>query len=245
MTTLENNRILPIKGGFNFRDLGGIPTKDGKSIKKNLLFRTDELSNLEPEDLDLLARLNIQTVVDFRTDFERSKSVDKVPITCKNQIHLDILAANMDAFMAEIQKGITDFKPLLMNFYKEMVVSDDAIKEYSAFFKVLQTPEDTSIIFHCTAGKDRTGVAAALILEALNVDWNEIEADYLLSNQFLKKKYEGYISQNPALSDVFLVQPDYLKTAFDTIVEEYQSVENYLKSVLKVDLDLMKKIYVL
>lgn len=245
MTTLENNRILPIKGGFNFRDLGGIPTKDGKSIKKNLLFRTDELSNLEPEDLDLLARLNIQTVVDFRTDFERSKSVDKVPITCKNQIHLDILAANMDAFMAEIQKGITDFKPLLMSFYKEMVVSDDAIKEYSAFFKVLQTPEDTSIIFHCTAGKDRTGVAAALILEALDVDWSEIEADYLLSNQFLKKKYEGYISQNPALSDVFLVQPDYLKTAFDTIVEEYQSVENYLKSVLKVDLDLMKKIYVL
>ena len=243
MTTLENSRILPIKGGFNFRDLGGIPTKEGKTIKRDLLFRTDELSNLQPEDLDLLAKLNIQTVVDFRTDFERAQSVDKVPTTCKNQIHLDILAANMDAFMAEIQKGITDFKPLLMNFYKEMVLSDDAIKEYSNFFKVLQNPENTSIIYHCTAGKDRTGIATALILEALNVDWNEIESDYLLSNEFLKKKYEGYISQNPALADVFLVQPDYLKTAFEAITEKYQTIENYLKTILNVDLELMKKIY--
>lgn len=243
MTTLEQSRILPIKGGFNFRDLGGIPTKDGKTIKRNLLFRTDELSNLQPEDLDLLAKLYINTVVDFRTDFERQHSVDKVPTTCKNQIHLDILAANMDAFMTEIQKGITDFKPLLMNFYKEMVLGDDAIKEYSAFFKILENPENSSIIYHCTAGKDRTGVATALILEALNVDWDEIEADYLLSNQFLKTKYEGYISQNPALADVFLVQPVYLKTAFDAITENHQSIENYLKNVLNIDLELMRKNY--
>lgn len=244
MLALENSRILPVKGGFNFRDLGGIPTKEGKTIKRNLLFRTDELSKLLPEDLDLLVKLNIQTIVDFRTDFERTQSIDKVPTTCKNQIHLDILAANMDVFMAEIQKGIEDFKPFLMNFYKEMVLSDDAIKEYSAFFKVLENPENSSIIYHCTAGKDRTGVATALILEALNVDWNEIEADYLLSNEFLKKKYESYIAQNPALADVFLVQPTYLKTAFDAITEKYQSIENYLKSVLNIDLELMKKIYV-
>ncbi|WP_177765635.1 tyrosine-protein phosphatase [Flavobacterium sp. I3-2] len=243
MTTQETSRILPIKGGFNFRDLGGIPTKDGKTIKRNLLFRTDELSNLQPIDLELLAQLNIQTVVDFRTDFERSQSIDKVPTTCKNQIHLDILAANMESFMTEIQKGISDFKPLLMNFYKEMVLSDDAIKEYSAFFKVLENHENSSIIYHCTAGKDRTGVATALILEALNVNWNEIESDYMLSNVFLKTKYQTYISQNPALADVFLVQPTYLKNAFEAINETYQSVENYLKAVLKVDLELMKNIY--
>lgn len=243
MTALDTSRILPIKGGYNFRDLGGISTKEGKTIKRNLLFRTDELSNLQPEDLDLLANLNIQTIIDFRTDFERAQSIDKVPRTCKNQIHLDILAANMAAFMAEIQKGITDFKPFLMNFYKEMVLSDDAIKEYTAFFKVLENPENSSIIYHCTAGKDRTGVATALILESLNVGWNEIESDYLLSNIFLKTKYETYISQNPALEDVFLVQPAYLKIAFDAINEKYQSVENYLKTVLKVDLELMKRIY--
>lgn len=245
MTSLETSRILPIKGGYNFRDLGGIPTKDGRTIKRNLLFRTDELSNLQSTDLELLANLNIQTVVDFRTDFERSQSIDKVPTTCKNQIHLDILAANMNAFMAEIQKGITDFKPFLMQFYKEMVLSDDAIKEYAAFFKVLENTDNSSIIYHCTAGKDRTGVATALILEALNVDWDEIESDYLLSNEFLKTKYQTYISQNPALADVFLVQPAYLKTAFDAINEKYQSVENYLRTVLKVDLELMKRIYLL
>lgn len=243
METIINNRILPVKGGYNFRDLGTIPTKCGKTVKRNLLFRTDELSNLLPEDLDLLAKLNIETVVDFRTDYERAQSVDKVPSTCKNQIHLDIIAANMDAFMAEIKKGITDFKPLLLGFYRDLVLDTNAIKEYATFFQILQKPENDGIIFHCTAGKDRTGVAAALILESLNVDWKYIEADYLLSNQFLKTKYEGYIQQNPALSDVFLVQPEYLKTTFDTIVEKYQSVENYLTSLLKVDLDLMRKIY--
>jgi len=243
MQTEIKNRILPIKGGFNFRDLGSIPTKDGKEIKENLLFRTDELSQLLPEDLALLAKLNVQTVIDFRTDMERAQSVDKLPTTCKQEIHLDILAANMQTFMNEISNGSTDYKNLLLGFYKELVLSDNAITEYSKFFEIVQNPENNAIIYHCTAGKDRTGVATALILAALNVSWDEIESDYLLSNTFLKKKYEAYITKNPALTAVFLVDSIYLKTAFDAIIDKYQSIENYLTNVLKVDLKLMQQLY--
>nr|WP_297306812.1 tyrosine-protein phosphatase [uncultured Flavobacterium sp.] len=242
-TTLLENRILPIKGGYNFRDLGTLQSKNGKIIKSNLLFRTDELSNLETEDLDLLTKLNIQTIIDFRTDVERSQSIDKIPSTCKKEIHLDILAANMNAFLEEIQNGQTNFKSLLINFYKDLVLSEQAIKEYSSFFKILEDPNNCGIIYHCTAGKDRTGVATALILSALDVEWRDILSDYLMSNEFLVKKYQSYIEKNPALKDVFLVQEDYLKTAFEVIKENYESVQNYLTNVLNVDIDKLKQIY--
>jgi len=243
MSTTDSLRILQVKGGYNFRDLGGLKTKDGRTIRKNLLFRTDELSTLQPEDLKLLEGLNIQTVIDFRTDQERAKSVDKLPTTCKQDIQLNIIAANMDALVAEIKNGNTDFKGLMLNLYEELVLGDNAIKEYTKFFELLQDPNNLSVIYHCTAGKDRTGVATALILEALQVDWTDIEADYMLSNIFLAHKYDGYIKENPALGDLFLVRPEYLKSAIDAINTKFQSVENYLNTVLHVDVSKMKALY--
>lgn len=243
MNTVDTNRILHVQGGYNFRDLGGLTTTEGKTVKKDLLFRTDELNNLEPADLDLLAKLNVTTIVDFRTDQEREKSVDRVPTTCKNEVHLDILAANMDALLAEIQKGTTDFKKILVDFYRDIVLGQNSIDKLVQFFEILQNPENTAVIYHCTAGKDRTGIATALILEALAVDWSQIESDYLLSNEFLKVKYEAYINQNPKYAELLLVQADYLKSAIDAITEKYNTVQEYLTTVLKVDIDLMKKIY--
>ena len=244
MELLDESRILPIKGGYNFRDLGGIKTKDDRTIKQSYLIRTDELSNLDENDLQILADLNIKSVVDFRTEQERSISVDRVPDTCKNEFHLDIMAGNMNSFMKKVQSGETDFKSMLHNFYTDLIRSENAQFEYRQFFKILQNPENCAVIYHCTAGKDRTGVATALILEALNVDESIIEQDYLLSNQFLAKKYESYISQNPSLADLFLVHSEYLEGAIDTIKKHYYSVEDYLTNTLDVDLDKMKAIYI-
>ena len=243
MKTLHERRILPIEGGFNFRDLGGIKTEDQTYIRPNHLIRTDELSRLSESDLQYLANLNVKTVVDFRTKNERSQSIDKVPKTTVNEIHLDIMAANMNAFMQKIQSGQTDYKEMLHHFYTDLVTSNNAISEYQRFFKILQDKENCSIIYHCTAGKDRTGIATALILSALNVNREEIVNDYLLSNQFLTKKYDHYISNNPALKDLFLVQEEYLESAFETIEKRYYSVTDYLTDVLKIDIDTLKKIY--
>jgi protein-tyrosine phosphatase len=239
----SKNRVLSVQGGFNFRDLGGLRTQDGKAVKKDLLFRTDELSNLNSSDLNLLTQLSVKTVVDFRTDQERALSIDRIPSSCKQEIHLDIVAANMNAFMKQIQDGRTDFKDLLMNFYKELALGNNAITQLTRFFEILQNPNNNAVIYHCTAGKDRTGVATALILEALNVSSDDILSDYMLSNFFLKEKYASYIEQNPKLSDLFLVQEDYLHNALDAIASEYDSVNNYLSDVLKVDIDLMKNLY--
>ena len=243
MQHIDAKRILPITGGYNFRDLGSIPTNDNTYIKENLLIRTDELSQLNEDDLNLLAELNVKTIVDFRTEMERSQSIDRVPSTVKNEIHLDIMAANMNSFMEKIQSGNNDYKGLLKHFYTDLITSDNAITEYQTFFNILQNPENTSVIYHCTAGKDRTGIATALILESLNVDRTIIEYDYLLSNQFLESKYAHYIDQNPALADLFLVNKEYLEHAFEVIEKQYYSTSDYLTDILKVDTDLMKKIY--
>lgn len=240
---MDSDRVLHVDGGYNFRDLGGLKTSEGKLLKKDLLFRTDELNNLSESDLELLASLNIQTVVDFRTDEERAKSIDKIPSTCKNEVHLDILSANMDAFVEEMQKEDADFKKLMLGFYSELVLSANAITQFVKFFELLQNADNLSVIYHCSAGKDRTGVATALILDALQVTRKDIEEDYLMSNEFLKDKYAAYINQNPKYADLFLVQADYLKAAFDAIEEKYDSVANYLTSILKVDLELIRKIY--
>lgn len=243
MEQLHQQRILPIIGGYNFRDLGGIKTKTGNKIKANQLIRTDELSNLQDKDLEYLAELKVKTIVDFRTEEERKISIDKIPSTCKNEFHLDIMAANMNDFMLKIKSGDNDYKGMLHQFYADLVTSDNAIKEYQAFFQILQNEENCSVIYHCTAGKDRTGIATALILESLQVDWKHIEEDYLLSNHFLQKKYEGYITSNPALGDLFLVRPEYLEHAKQTIENKYYSMADYLTDILKVDLDKMKQIY--
>lgn len=243
MELIHESRILPIEGGYNFRDLGGIVTKDETIIKPNYLIRTDELSRLNSNDLGLLADLNVKSVVDFRTSEERKTSVDKVPITCENEFHLDIMAANMNAFMEKMQSGDKDYKKMMQQFYTDLVTEENAVKEFQEFFSILQNEENCSVIYHCTAGKDRTGIATALILESLNVDCNTIESDYLLSNKFLAKKYAAYIEQNPTLAEIFLVQAEYLQDAFEQIRKTYYSVEDYLSDKLKVDIDLMKKIY--
>lgn len=243
MNNINSKRALPIKGGYNFRDLGGIITQDSKTLKRNLLIRSDELNGLEDADLKLLTQLNVQTIVDFRTAQERAQSVDRIPSSCKNEFHLNILSANMDTLMAEFKSGKADFKQMMIDIYQDLVLSDNAHIEYSKFFEIIQDPKNTSIIYHCTAGKDRTGIATALILEALNVEWQSIENDYMLSNFYLKDKYATYINLNPAMADLLLVQPMYLESAFSAIKKEYSSVKNYLTSVLKVDLDLMKSIY--
>lgn len=185
----------------------------------------------------------MKSVVDFRTSEERKTSVDKVPITCENEFRLDIMAANMNAFMEKMQSGDKDYKKMMQQFYTDLVTEENAVKEFQEFFSILQNEENCSVIYHCTAGKDRTGIATALILESLNVDCNTIESDYLLSNKFLAKKYAAYIEQNPTLAEIFLVQAEYLQDAFEQIRKTYYSVEDYLSDKLKVDIDLMKKIY--
>ncbi|WP_455638225.1 tyrosine-protein phosphatase [Parabacteroides sp.] len=247
-------KILPVNG-YNFRDLGGIKNKDGKYVRWGRLFRTDEMYKLTPEDLSYLASTGLKTIVDFRTDTEKEggfggmmpASYDKRPSTVQDSIDLKINAGNIfsDEILNSIRNGATaeELKPVMVNSYIEMVTVDDYVAKYKEFFKLLQDESYLPLSFHCSAGKDRTGVAAMLILSALDVDKATIMKDYMLSAELVKDKYKAYVGMIPAIAPLVTVKEEYLNAAYDEIDKKYGSMTKFLTETLGVDIQKMKELY--
>lgn len=242
-SVLIAERHLPMEGGFNFRDLGGYQTISGKSVKWGKVFRSDELNMLTSSDLEYLSSIPLCTIIDFRSESEMKHAPDKKASSVLYTYDLSISPGNLtnrDSLENLDYKNGED----MMKKINRMFVTDSAIiAQYQTFFELLQDETKTPLIFHCTAGKDRTGMGAALFLAALGVDEDIIFADYLLSNQYLKEKYRSVIQGRPQLQALFEVRPEYLRAGFNQIKEDHGSVENYLTQILHVDLEKMKDIY--
>jgi Protein tyrosine/serine phosphatase len=111
------------------------------------------------------------------------------------------------------------------------------------FFQTLANPANAPLLFNCSAGKDRTGIAAALVLSTLGVDRETVFTDYLLSEVHLKEKYKSQIEEDPASEPFFTVQRNFLEAAFDEIDTRYGGMESYLRKQLKVDTELLRELY--
>lgn len=234
-----------LKNVNNFRELGGYLTQDNRKVKMGYLYRSAGLSRVQKEDIEVLAPLNIRYVVDFRESHEVKR-------------HPDVLLEGMhyDAIPALVENEYTQSHTL--NFFdllhgemtpKEVVESNAFLKEaYTimpfsnlAFQRVfdLMKQQAYPIVFHCSGGKDRTGLMAALILTVLGVDWETIMEDYLVSNEFVGK--DGYVDQqlklknitDPVLVDIVWktvgVHKMYLETAFGKIKEVYGTMDAYFE----------------
>ena len=235
-------RHLPMEGGYNFRDLGGIKNTEGKYIRWGNFLRTDELATLTDADLAYLSSIPVTSVVDFRTEKEIELKPDKLPSSVKNTYTLNIAPGNLNIDdMEAIYKFNLDSFMVEMN--KSFVTDLVIINQYKKFFDILQNKNNLPIIFHCSAGKDRTGFGAALILFALGVDEEVIMKDYLSSNVYLKDKYADLIEKTPFLEPMFVVKSHYLQASINTMKEKYGSVDNYLTTVLKVDIPKFRQIY--
>lgn len=227
---------IPMEGAFNFRDMGGIPTADGRHTRWGKLFRSDDLHKLTSVDLDYLASIPIASVVDFRSESEMKSAPDKLPEGAVNY-PFSIDPGNLSAAADLSALAETDMDSLMIQIYIMLVTEEENINRYRDFFALLQNKENLPLVFHCSAGKDRTGIGAALTLFALGVDEDEIMKDYLLSNQFIVKKYAAYVAQYPELKPLFEVKPEYLNSAIQRIKKDHGHVENYLVNVLGVDID--------
>lgn len=240
---LLSEQHLPMTGGYNFRDLGGIKTVDGRYIKWGKLFRSDDLHNLLDTDLSYLSSIPLISIVDFRSEEEMTKAPDKIPASVKEDYKYSISPGNlMDAKnLMKLSEQQLDSAMMDMNI---LLVTDTAcINEYKKFFSLLQDENEIPLMYHCSAGKDRTGMATALILYALGVDEKTIADDYLLSNVYLGDKYAEYKTKYPNLKPLFEVKPEFLKAGIDRIKKDHKTVENYLTNVLGVDIQKMKDIY--
>lgn len=236
-------RQLPMEGGYNFRDLGGYKTKDGHHVKWGKLFRTDDMHELTDADLSYLASTGIVSVVDFRSPAEVEVAPDKLPSSVENHYPYALTPGDMSSYEELGRASTAHMEKYMQQLNVSLVSAPDYVEVYKKFFALLQDEMKVPLSFHCSAGKDRTGMAAALILYALGVDEEIIFEDYMLSNTFLANKYQDIVEQYPRLKPMFEVRPEFLNAGIKYVKEKHGSVENYLVNVLEVDIEKFRTMY--
>ncbi|MFF1909679.1 tyrosine-protein phosphatase [Kitasatospora sp. NPDC058218] len=231
------DRSLHLASAPNFRDAGGYRTADGQWVRMGVVYRSGDLSKLTDPDLAKLRRLGIRTVFDLRTPTEQKTAPDRLPAgaTAVNANVLGVAdtgAFNVTTPQAAVQ-AMTDAE-------RTMVSADSARAAYHSVFESLVERDDENVLFHCTAGKDRTGWASAALLTALGVPRESVEADYLASNTYRAAENAAALAQlPPAYQAVYKplleVRAEYLAAGFDEVQKKYGSFDGYLKSGLGLD----------
>ena len=247
----ENYRLLPMDGSHNTRELGGYKTTDGKSIKWGMLFRSDKLSDISKADQAYLQNLGIKKIIDFRSKEEKAEDPDIVP---KGITYIEMPISVDGAMRSKIEavlKGETnkEVKSFLIDANKEFVSDYNGV--YEDFLKNL-IDDDGPALFHCTAGKDRAGFAAAITLIALGVSKEDVIKDYMKTNQFTEERIEEIISQIELMTlyqtDAEVLRPllgverEYIETAFQTAEDEYGSLMNFIRHGLNISDDDLQKL---
>jgi len=240
-------RLLPLEGGNNFRDLGGYATQDGKRVKWGTLYRSGTMVDLTDADYRYLGQLGIAVVCDLRSTEERhNEPTQWQAATPPQRLERDYELEVGDLYAALLKPGITvdEVKAVFADFMRE--VPGQFASDYRDMFAALVAGK-APLAFNCSAGKDRTGAAAALLLTALGVDRETVIADYLLSNQYYKPRPSSAAAGDDATSQMLAALPQellavlmgvdrmYLEATFEAIEERHGSVETYLDEVLGVD----------
>ncbi|MDR2037455.1 MAG: tyrosine-protein phosphatase [Bacteroidales bacterium] len=238
-------RHLPMTGGYNFRDLGGYKTKDGRFVKWGKIFRSDDLFHLTDDDLRYLSSIPVVSVVDFRSEAEIAQAPDKLPASSKGYAY-SINPGNLSTSAVAPDLSSLDaasMQEIMKNINVSLVTDPVSIDHYKNFFALLQSEKDIPLLFHCSAGKDRTGMGAALVFFALGVDETTIFEDYLASNTYLGDKYAKFKEENPEMGALYEVRREYLQAGIDRIRQDHGTVETYLEKILNVDLEKFRKMY--
>ena len=238
-------RRLDLEGAPNIRDLGGYQTRHGNTTRWGRIFRAGRLSALTPRDKAQLQQFDLRVICDFRREDEYLKDVTDLGDFAAPAIHN--LAISPGDHTQSI--ALSDFQSVngeQMFEWMVLINRELALKQthtYRRMFELLLDTEDGGFLFHCSAGKDRTGFAAALILETLDVPRDTIMEDYLLTAQYYPPKGElEYLASKytESRADVDLTafqalmdtREEYLSAAYSAIEEHYDSVETYLREEL-------------
>jgi protein-tyrosine phosphatase len=255
----EKKRRLEFSGAKNFRDLGGYQTVDGKVVRWGMLYRSDQLNKLTDTDLEHLAALQLDRIIDFRAEHEKEKP-DRIPVnTDIHVVEIPIPDSSTEIWRDSRQKFIKDnlrnIDPAEFLLKTNIELATRFTPQVRQFIYELISANGRPVLFHCAAGKDRTGYAAAIILRILGVPPKVVMDDYLLSNQYYLSAYARSLFvlrliKGKRFSTVvkgFLeVQPAYLSAAFETIDREYGSFEKYVHYELGLadqDIELLRSLY--
>lgn len=244
-------RCFDLAGGCNFRDLGGYATRDGRRVRTGMLFRSGVLTYLTPEDHAALAPLGIRTIVDLRRDDE----IAAEPTTWAGPVRQ--LSWQLDESIASSQRGAPwehatsdeALRAWLIESYPSM--ADWMTRAVRGLLDAV-IDDQTPLVFHCAAGKDRTGFCAAILLGLAGVDEETILADFALTNTAvdlfaftrqhrnaglgLTDGQHPFEKMAPDVRDALMrADPAYLKAALDSITARHGSIEGYVQAALGLD----------
>lgn len=233
------DRLITLEGTSNFRDAGGYRTSSGQWVRMGEVYRSDALDKLTDADLAKLRRLRVRTVFDLRMEDERAKSPDRVPAGTRHVV-ADVFAGS--GSFQTMPRTPDEAVTAMVEAERAMVGGAGGRQAYTQVLDGVGHDRDhgRSVLFHCTAGKDRTGWASATLLTALGVPRATVEADYLASNEYRKAANDAVLSHLPAAQAAVYkplldVRPAYLNAGFDEVRARYGSFDAYLNTGLGVD----------
>ena len=228
-----HQRHLPLEGVYNLRDPGGYRTTDGRSVRWGVLFRSSDLADISAGDREQINALGIKTVCDLRSDRERTQRPDPQFSAWQSDSRCNTFDLSKQGLTPKPSPD-TDWRGVMVGFYSH--IGKMYAPQFRALFDDLKQNK-TPLLFHCTAGKDRTGVSAALVLLALGVPKDTVLDDYLLTGKYMDSAPPTFMAMFPELARVPALkatEADYLDAALAGIDKEYGSLNNYFETALNV-----------
>ena len=266
-------QFLPVEGIVNARDLGGYEVQGGLRLKTAKLVRAAHLADATDADIAYLESLPVALIVDFRTDMEMKGKADR-DIPGSKYVHLPIDVSGSSKITEEEKNSLASgqkfdvrdivvyaafnekAQALVEAMYPTLFFNTDCQRQFANFFRLVLETENGAIVYHCSQGKDRTGVASALLLAALDADRETIVADFDATNRVYEndvKEYsqrviaKGGTEKELAVVKAFLgCNTENFTKALDAVEEQYGSLENYLKGPIGLsdtDINTLRKRY--
>jgi len=247
----ETGNPIEVKKVYNFRTVGNIKNSEGRTLKAGKFYRSGHLHKLKKRSFKELQSLGIKEVIDLRNSKEISDQPDQLPdgIIYKKYSAFADKGDQLTQARKLVLKGKvngSDADKRMIDFYREYVTENpEVIKKIIT--EILES--DQPVLYHCTAGKDRTGITTALILTILKFDKETIYDDYLLSNNYRKKLVMKRLNladhlhflypkmDVKVLEKLSWVEIAYLDAAFDEINKKYGSTDIYIQQVLGISMD--------
>jgi protein-tyrosine phosphatase len=244
------NRCLPLDGQKNFRDLGGYGSIDGRTVKYGQLYRSGDLSKLSPADLVTLKRLGIQLIIDLREGYEVEQSPDRLPQGAR-PIWLPINGGDLPMEQIYLAASGGDMSAIDTSYLvrSNRLFVQKFTPQYAQMLRHVSAVASRPAVVHCSAGKDRAGLGAAILLWTLGVPTETVFADYLVTNVCRAADNESILDMvrqmiaatNGAAPESVDVSPiaallearrAYLQAALETILDLYGSIEGYIRDGL-------------
>lgn len=254
---LENEKDghILFEGLPNTRDVGGLPAAEGRYVKHARLLRSGALDRATTRDLEVLVDdFDLRTVIDLRTEEERHEHPDPqdgltdvrfvdAPVLSTSTFGVTREGGMMSALktLRTLQK---DPASIMETVYESMVLDEQSQRGFASFFDDVLATEEGSVLWHCTVGKDRAGLAAAFLLQALGVPREAIERDYLATNRYVESEAQSIMDTlashglagklDKSIHVINSADPRFLQAAFNAVEREYGSLDAYVRDQLGV-----------